>query len=84
MRVALDQRMEMASNLLQRLKTLVGDELADDILIATQKSEADIAAQRERVERLKARLAELQADPKIDGHQASITRLLSLADVSVK
>lgn len=84
MRVALDQRLEMASNVLQRLKALVGDDLADDILIATQKTEADIAAQRERVERLKARLADLQTDPKVDGHQASITRLLSLADVFVK
>lgn len=74
MRVALDQRLEMATNLLQKHRDEIGTELADAILNATQATEADIVAQRERVEQLKARLADLP-----DGQ-----RLLNLADVLVK
>ena len=77
MRVALDQRVEAAVQFLDGLRGEVGDELADAILNADQSDEAGIAAQRERVEQLKAALSELTDN-------ATARNLLSMADVLVK
>jgi pyruvate-ferredoxin/flavodoxin oxidoreductase len=76
MRVALDTQTEQASELLRKLAGAVGQELADAILSAQQRSEADIYEQRERVSLLKAKLQELNTD--------EAKRLLGLADALVK
>jgi pyruvate-ferredoxin/flavodoxin oxidoreductase len=59
MRVALDQQRAYAAELVGRLSGAIGDELARAVLEADQSGEAGIEAQRERVTRLKQRLAGL-------------------------
>jgi pyruvate-ferredoxin/flavodoxin oxidoreductase len=76
MRLSLDKQAEMARELVSRLAGRVGEELAGELLGADQTSEAGIAAQRERVVRLTARLAELP-DPEARA-------LESLADALVR
>ncbi len=83
MRVALDQRLEAATYLLRQHQALIGDELAQAILYADQVNEADLAAQRQRVAALKARLQTLLAAPDPAWAQA-MTNLLDLADIFVK
>ncbi len=58
-RVSVDKQREYAIELLKRLAAHVGDDLAASIINATQKTEADIYDQRERVEILTSKLAEL-------------------------
>jgi pyruvate-ferredoxin/flavodoxin oxidoreductase len=82
MRVALDQRLEMALVLLRQLRESIGAELTDFILYADQTNEAEIAAQRGRVIELKNRLNELAAEE--SDLQFPLTNLLSIADVLVK
>jgi pyruvate-ferredoxin/flavodoxin oxidoreductase len=79
MRVALDKKVEYARELLQKLSSQVGDELAEALLNAQQKDEISIYDQRERVTLLKERLASLNGDYADDARQ-----LLSLADALVK
>ncbi len=62
MRLALDQKLEAATNLLRQLREEVGVELADAVLHAEQLNEAEIRAQRERVETLQAKLAQLTGE----------------------
>jgi pyruvate-ferredoxin/flavodoxin oxidoreductase len=76
-RISIDKKAEFAAQLLQQLATDIGEELAQGILNAPQKDEADIWEQRERVELLKQRLEQ------IPNHQAS-QHLKSLADYLVK
>ncbi len=73
MRVTLDKQNEYARELVERLRTYVGNELADALLSADQTGEEGIAAQRERVEQLRKKLA---------GHEddAAVRDLLMLAD----
>jgi pyruvate-ferredoxin/flavodoxin oxidoreductase len=76
MRMALDKRIDTASEQLRRLAGGVGETLAAEILGADQSTEAGIAAQRARVAELRARLATID-DP--------VARLLGAsADVFVK
>ncbi|MCU0229440.1 MAG: thiamine pyrophosphate-dependent enzyme, partial [Bryobacterales bacterium] len=56
MRLAIDKQAEYARELLAKLGGLVGEELAAETLAATQANEAEIEAQRERVERIRERL----------------------------
>ncbi|MCC7504571.1 MAG: pyruvate:ferredoxin (flavodoxin) oxidoreductase [Saprospiraceae bacterium] len=56
MRISVDKHLEMARELLQRMKGNIDPVLIDDILAAPQKTETDIALQRLRVERLNALL----------------------------
>ncbi|HEY7202248.1 MAG TPA: pyruvate:ferredoxin (flavodoxin) oxidoreductase [Candidatus Dormibacteraeota bacterium] len=56
MRLALDHQRDHAAALLRSLAPSAGAELADELLAADQSDEAGIAAQRERVERLRERL----------------------------
>ena len=86
MRVALDQRLEAATQKLRDLAEPIGPKLTQAILFADQLTEADIQAQRGRVAELKTRLQEL-----LDGDEADIeplktelANLLSMADVLVK
>ncbi len=62
MRLAADQLMHHAQNLLRALAGEIGSDLAQALLSADQSSEAGIAAQRQRVEALLYKLAELNHD----------------------
>ncbi|MFN8303866.1 MAG: pyruvate:ferredoxin (flavodoxin) oxidoreductase [Saprospiraceae bacterium] len=62
MRISVDKHLEMAANLLLRMKGDIDPQLIDDILAAPQKTESDIALQRARVERLN-RLLEQSKHP---------------------
>jgi len=75
MRVALDQQQAYAKELVGRLGGAIGDELARAVLDADQSTEAGVEAQRDRVARLKQRLAGLAA--------AGSRDLLALADALV-
>jgi pyruvate-ferredoxin/flavodoxin oxidoreductase len=75
-RLTLDKQQEYASELVDRLRDVIGDELADGLLRAEQVTESGVAEQRARVERLK----EL-----INGvHTPEATQLKSIADSLVK
>jgi pyruvate-ferredoxin/flavodoxin oxidoreductase len=75
-RVSLDKQREFAAELLARLAQDVGEQLADDILHAEQKDEADIFDQRERVRELKQRLNAVNRD--------EARRLAPIADMLVR
>jgi pyruvate-ferredoxin/flavodoxin oxidoreductase len=76
MRTALDQQKIFAEMLATRLTTEIGVELVASILGASQKTEAEITQQRERVLELRARLA---------GNESSDARnLLAIADSLVR
>jgi pyruvate-ferredoxin/flavodoxin oxidoreductase len=57
MRLAVDQQMQYARELVKRLAASLGDELVQALLNADQSTEAGIREQRERVHALKAKLA---------------------------
>ena len=75
-RLSIDKQTEFARELVLRLGSQIGDELAAAILSATQKDESDIYEQRQRVSLLKERLAAVTSP---DAKQ-----LLALADLLVK
>ena len=84
-RVSLDKQREFAVELLRRVASSVGEDLAAAILGCPQKSEAEIFEQRQRVELLKVRLrrAELMTRMhKLDAIDEQ--QLLAIADVLVK
>jgi pyruvate-ferredoxin/flavodoxin oxidoreductase len=76
MRLTIDKQNQYARELVDRMRDMIGPELADGLLSADQSTEAGIKAQRERVAQLKAKLED-QADP-------AAKDLLSLADMLVK
>ena len=76
-RLAADQHVELARNLLRRLTPLVGEELATCILDAKQVLESDIRAQRARVGVLTKRLTAL-------GDAPGVKDLLSVVDHLVR
>jgi pyruvate-ferredoxin/flavodoxin oxidoreductase len=55
-RLSIDKQTEFARELVLRLGSQIGDELAAAILSTTQKDESDIYEQRQRVSLLKERL----------------------------
>lgn len=73
MRLAVDKQKEYAHELLARLSDIIGADLRDAILAADQSTDAGIAAQRERIDALKAKLQDVDSPAAKD--------LLSLADV---
>src|SRR5690606_38923759 len=76
MRLTIDKLAEYARELLAKHAAKVGAELADSILNATQKSEAEINEQRKRVAELKAAL---------EGKtEQELKNLLSVADYLVR
>ncbi len=75
-RLAIDKHAEFAAELLHKLGGTVGDNLVTAILNASQKSEADIWEQRERVAQVKEKLQG------VDSPEAK--QLLTLADYLVK
>ncbi len=75
-RLTLTQQEQYAKILVDRLRPVLGDTLADELLTADQTSEAGIAAQRRRV---------AEAKKKLDGSSEGAAReLLSVADALVK
>jgi len=58
LRLTVDKLAEEARELLDQLRDLVGEELAQELLASKQETEAEIAQQRRRVAELKKRLAE--------------------------
>ncbi len=76
MRIAVDRQNQYAKELLQRLASAIGDELAVAILDADQSTEEGIFAQRDRVKALKDKLAGNKSAAAID--------LLAIADTLVK
>lgn len=86
-RISVDKQATYAAELLHELSGLVGEEFANSILQAAQKSEADIWEQRERVSQLQQRLAALagQLVGTSSNHRLSkIQTLQSLTDYLVK
>jgi pyruvate-ferredoxin/flavodoxin oxidoreductase len=77
MRLALERHQEEARLLLRALAPELGEEAARAILEAEQRDDAQVAAQRERVARLKDRLRKIDGSPE---H----ARLLELADELVR
>jgi pyruvate-ferredoxin/flavodoxin oxidoreductase len=76
MRIALDQQKVFAETLVTRLAGAIGAELAADIVGASQKTEPEIDKQRERVNRLREKLA---------GNESSDAKnLLAIADSLVR
>ncbi|MEH2293470.1 pyruvate:ferredoxin (flavodoxin) oxidoreductase [Nostoc sp.] len=81
-RLSLDKQAEFAAELLQQLGSEIDENLAQSILKAEQKSEADIWEQRERIELLQQRLDEiLTLDPNL---KSKIQNLKSIADYLVR
>jgi pyruvate-ferredoxin/flavodoxin oxidoreductase len=81
-RISIDKQAEFAAELLKQLATDVGEELANSILNAEQKDEADIWEQRERIAILKQQLEAIITSqlPLIN----KAKQLLSIADYLVK
>ncbi|MBS1805282.1 MAG: pyruvate:ferredoxin (flavodoxin) oxidoreductase [Acidobacteria bacterium] len=76
MRTALDQQKVFAETLVTRLAAAIGPELAAETVHASQKTEPEIEAQRERVKILKAKLAGLDS--------SDARNLLAIADTLVR
>jgi pyruvate-ferredoxin/flavodoxin oxidoreductase len=83
-RVSIDKQREFATEILQRLSSLVGEELAQAILSAEQKDEAGIYEQREKVGQLKQRLQNILDDELDNNLKSQVQSLLSLSDMLVK
>jgi len=75
-RLTFDKQAEYARELVDRLRSVMGDDLADELLAADQRGPAGIRAQRKRVAELKERLG--SSDDEAAKH------LHSLADALVK
>jgi len=76
MRLAVDKQKEYAEELVQRMASVIGEELAVGLLSADQSTEPGIFAQRDRVKALKEKLA---------GNKTPAARdLLAVADELVK
>jgi len=75
-RVSIDKQAEFAAELVQQLGGEIGDNLVGEIINCTQKTEADIWEQRERVTQLKQKLESLNSP--------IAKRLLNVADYLVK
>jgi pyruvate-ferredoxin/flavodoxin oxidoreductase len=75
-RLAADQHLHLAQQLLEALRPVLGDERIDELLSAPQIRESEIQAQRARIAALKERLAGMD--------DARAERLLSVADHLVR
>jgi pyruvate-ferredoxin/flavodoxin oxidoreductase len=76
LRLGVDAQNKLASHYIQQLASKVGEELVKAILTAPQGNEVEIAAQRERIEQLRAKIA--------GDNSFEATRLNELADYLVK
>jgi pyruvate-ferredoxin/flavodoxin oxidoreductase len=83
-RISLDKQREFAAELLRRLASTIGEDLARSILECPQKNEAEIFEQRQRVELLKRRLRRAELMTRM--HKLDATdeqQLLAIADALV-
>jgi len=76
MRIALDQQKSFAEVLVTRLASTIGPEFAAEIVHASQKTEDDVNAQRERIKTLKAKIAGINS--------SDSKNLLAIADALVR
>ncbi len=76
MRIAVDHQNAYAKQLVERMRDLIGDKLANALLDGAQANETDLATQRELVVELKAKLA--------GRNEPEARDLLSVADALVK
>ncbi|MBX2992349.1 MAG: pyruvate:ferredoxin (flavodoxin) oxidoreductase [Bacteroidetes bacterium] len=76
MRLSIDKQHQMALEIVEKMKSEIGNDLAGAILNANQSDEPGIYEQRQRVEDLKKKLAGMNS--------SDAKRLLSLADMLVK
>lgn len=82
-RLAIDKHKAQAIDIMKRLSGDLGTELVDSLINADQKDEAGIYEQRERVEALKKKLADL-LKANANGKTSDIKHLTSIADYLVK
>ena len=82
-RLAIDNHNHQAKELLKSFATEIGSELVDGLINATQKDEAEIYEQRERVTALKNKLNDMLMAG-ANGKTSELKNLLSLADYLVK
>jgi pyruvate-ferredoxin/flavodoxin oxidoreductase len=75
-RLTIDKHTELAREMVARLRSVIGEDLADALLAADQSDETGIYDQRERVARLKALLGSVNSE--------DARNLLSVADYLVK
>ncbi len=87
-RLTIDKHAQFAAELVSKLRDQIGGELADGLLNAVQKTDAEIDAQRERVAILKEKLTGVihrqDAGATQDAGAADAKRLLKIADMLVK
>ncbi|MDP2365458.1 MAG: pyruvate:ferredoxin (flavodoxin) oxidoreductase, partial [Ignavibacteria bacterium] len=82
-RLAIDKHNLHAKQLLKSFSAEVGNDLVDGLINATQKDEAEIYEQRERVDALKKKINDM-LKAGVDGKTSDLKHLLSLADYLVK
>ncbi len=82
-RLAIDKHNLQAKELLKAFASEIGNDLVDSLINATQKDEAEIYEQRERVSALKKKLDDI-LKAGANGKASDIKHLLSLADYLVK
>ncbi|MBK7500075.1 MAG: pyruvate:ferredoxin (flavodoxin) oxidoreductase [Ignavibacteriales bacterium] len=82
-RLAIDNHNHQAKELLKSFATEIGSELVDGLMNATQKDEAEIYEQREKVSALKNKLNDM-LKAGANGKTSELKNLLSLADYLVK
>jgi pyruvate-ferredoxin/flavodoxin oxidoreductase len=82
MRLALDQQVRYATELLRKLAPQIGDNLVSALLGADQSAESGIFEQRARVAELKKKVQDLM--PKANGDSFLYRDLLAVADALVK
>ena len=75
-RLSIDKQTEFAKELVRRLAGSIGEELANTLITASQKDEADIFEQRQRVDLLKEKLQGVNS--------SDAKQLLAVADMLVK
>jgi pyruvate-ferredoxin/flavodoxin oxidoreductase len=84
MRLAVDARTSLANSLLAQLRASVGESLADDILLGQGRDDTAIAAQRQRVEKLRVEIARLVEDDSVEaGVREAAQRLATVAEALV-
>jgi pyruvate-ferredoxin/flavodoxin oxidoreductase len=81
MRIALDQQKDFAETLLKRIAPVAGEQLVEELTTASQKTEQEINAQRERVKILREKLSGLASS---NPASSDARNLLAIADTLVR
>jgi pyruvate-ferredoxin/flavodoxin oxidoreductase len=82
-RLTLDKQTEYAHELLQRLRTYLGDKLTDGLLTADQSNVTGLRAQRQRIQVLREKLQAAVNGAVGDSDKRDVLDLLGLTDVLV-